>query len=126
MRSFAAAPILALAVASCAPAAPGPVSVAPEAASGAGTLMAVRPIAPQNDSGNDSAAWRAVLLAGVPDPAAATAPAAAPLAEFIVREDAGATLSIVQPNAADLRVGDRVFVAHPAALAGRASLIRAL
>jgi outer membrane lipoprotein SlyB len=125
MRSFAAAAILAVILASCAPVAPGPVSVAPAAASGAGTLVAVRPIAPQSDAVKD-AAWRAALLDGVPDPAGTAAPAGAPLAEFIVREDAGATLSIVQPNEAQLRVGDRVFVAHPAAPDGRASLIRAL
>ena len=32
------------------------------------------------------------------------------LVEFIVRADDGATLSIVQPNDADLRTGDRVLV----------------
>jgi hypothetical protein len=43
-----------------------------------------------------------------------------------VREDAGATLSIVQSNAAGLHVGDRVLVLRRAAGDGRASLTRVL
>ncbi len=110
-----------LAVAACAAvspsAAPGPAA----SAKGAATVLAVRPILAA-DSGQD-AAWRSVLLDGAPG---LDGPPPAGLAEFIVREDGGATVSIVQSNAAGLHPGDRVVVTHPAASEGRASLIRLL
>jgi hypothetical protein len=89
--------------------------------------MTVRPIVavdPGGNGGADTAGWRAALLNGAPS-ATDSAPTAV-LAEFIVREDAGATLSIVQSNAAGLHVGDRVVVIRRAADAGRASLTRVL
>jgi hypothetical protein len=112
-----------LAVASCAnvPPVAGPGAAA--SAGGAATVMAVRPIVAV-DTGADAAGWRAALLNGAPS-ATDSAPTAV-LAEFIVREDAGATLSIVQSNAAGLHVGDRVVVIRRAADAGRASLTRVL
>ena len=36
----------------------------------------------------------------------------APITEFIVRADDGATLSIVQSNKLDLRTGDRVVIRY--------------
>ncbi len=111
-----------LAVASCA-AVPQSQAPAPSAsASGAATVLAVRPIM-ATGADQDGAAWRSVLLDGAAGPGQPQGPA---LAEFIVREDAGATISIVQSNAAALHPGDRVMVAHPATSGGRAALIRLL
>jgi hypothetical protein len=110
-----------LAVASCAAVPPSAAPTPAASASGAATVLAVRPIAA--GAAAQDAAWRSVLLDGATGPGRPQEPA---LAEFIVREDAGATMSIVQSNAAGLRTGDRVVVAHPAASAGRASLVRLL
>jgi hypothetical protein len=110
-----------LAIASCAAVPPSPTPAAATEAKGTATVLAVRPIV-AGGAGQD-AAWRSLLLDGAPGP---SQPPLAALAEFIVREDAGPTISIVQSNAAGLQAGDRVIVAHPAALAGRASLIRLL
>jgi hypothetical protein len=127
MRFLAA--IAPLAVASCA-VAPAPAPTA-AAAAGAGTVLAVRPIAPAVAAGADGGAWRAALLDQASDSGGGASPAGAPLAEFIVREDDGATLSIVQPvgaqpESAGLHAGDRVVMTHPAGLAGRPTLARLL
>ncbi len=106
-----------LAIASCAAVPPAPAPAA--SAKGAATVLAIRPIV----AAGQDAAWRNLLLDGAPGPTQPPPPA---LAEFIVREDAGPTISIVQSNAAGLQVGDRVVVAHPTASAGRASLMRLL
>jgi outer membrane lipoprotein SlyB len=113
-----------LAVASCAAAPPSPAPAATAAAKGVATVLAVRPIVAAG--AGQAAAWRSVLLDGAAGGAGPEGAPAAGLAEFIVREDAGPTISIVQSNAAGLQPGDRVVVAHPAAAAGRASLIRLL
>jgi hypothetical protein len=110
--------LLAAAACTAVPNAPAPVSASQ--AAGVGTVLVVRPIAealPQ-----DGAAWRAALLSGAADSPGASPAAGTTLAEFIVREDTGATLSIVQPNAAGLHPGDRVTVIRPGASPGRASL----
>jgi len=114
---------LLLAAASCAPGAPGPATGTSAAAIGAATVLAVRPIAPV--AGSDAGGWRAALLNSAGE-STAPAPPAASLAEFIVRVDDGATLSIVQANADGLRVGDRVTLARPAAGIGSPRLVRPL
>ena len=48
------------------------------------------------------------LLGGDTSPAASDAS----MAEFILREDDGATISIVQDNGLGLRAGDRVAIVH--------------
>jgi hypothetical protein len=123
--------LLLLAPASCA-VAPAPAPPAAATAAGTATVLTVRPIAPAVAAGADGGAWRATLLSTAGDPGAGTAPppnappANTPLAEIIVRQDDGATLSFVQANAPALRAGDRVLIAHPAALAGRPTLVRLL
>jgi outer membrane lipoprotein SlyB len=114
---------LAFAAASCAPVAPVPATGTSAAAIGAATVLAVRPIAPA--AGSEAGGWRAALLNGAGE-SSGPAPAAASLAEFIVRVDDGATLSIVQANADALRVGDRVTLARPAAAIGSPRLVRPL
>jgi hypothetical protein len=109
-----------LAVAACVSVPASPVSVAPSAAPGAGTVLVVRPIA--EAAAGDGAAWRAALLNGSADAAGTPPPTGAALAEFIVREDTGATFSIVQSNGGGLHPGDRVTVVHPRAAPGRAML----
>jgi hypothetical protein len=111
---------------SCA-ALPQPGAPAPSAsglgAVGGATVLAVRPIVPAVAAG-DAGAWRALMLDGATDSASPAGTAA--LAEFIVRLDSGPTLSIVQPQAAGPRVGDRVDVAHSPSGTGRATLVRLL
>ena len=58
-----------------------------------------------------SAPWRAALLAAASTGGSAT-DRTAPLTEFIVRADDGATLSIVQANQLNLRAGDRVVIRY--------------
>jgi hypothetical protein len=114
---------LPFAVASCAPVAVAPATGTSTAAIGAATVLAVRPIAPV--AADDAGGWRSALLNGVSE-SSGPAPPAASLAEFIVRVDDGATLSIVQPNAGGLRVGDRVTLAPPSAATGSPRLVRPL
>ncbi len=133
MRPFPASPrmvpghlvalALLLAVAGCATVAPVPPPPASASAGGVGRVLAVRPI---DGAAIDDAAWRAALLDGASDPAGPVPQAPASLAEFIVREDAGAIVSIVQSNAAGLRAGDRVVITHPATAPGRVGLARLL
>jgi hypothetical protein len=55
--------------------------------------------------------WRAALLATASGGSDAN-DRPAPLTEFIVRADDGATLSIVQSNKLDLHTGDRVVIRY--------------
>jgi outer membrane lipoprotein SlyB len=84
--------------AGCAPA-PPPVAVAPPEAANLGVIVSMRAIPPQS---NASAA-----VLGAVGSAAAVAPGAGPAYEFIVREDNGQTVSVVQSNDQKLRPGDR-------------------
>ena len=54
--------------------------------------------------------WRRVLLVDAGTRGSENGAKALPLVEFIVRTDAGSTLSIVQANDLDLRSGDRVVI----------------
>ena len=86
-------------IAGCAPANPPKVAVQPTAA---GTILSMRPVEPHAGV----APLRAALLtdgSGQDDDNRA-------LVEFIVRADDGATLSIVQSNAAGFRKGDHVII----------------
>jgi hypothetical protein len=123
LASSLIAVVLLFAAASCAPMAPAPATGTSAAVAGGATVLAVRPIAPV--AGDADGGWRAALLDGASESGSPT-PAGASLAEFIVRVDDGATLSIVQPNVAGLRVGDRVTLARPAAATGSPRLVRPL
>jgi outer membrane lipoprotein SlyB len=70
-----------------------------------GTILSMRKVAVP--AGQD--AWRK-LLVGSGDTQRAGDSNAAPLTEFIVRTDAGTTLSIVQANTLGFHPGDRVVV----------------
>lgn len=78
-------------------------AVAPAAQSISGTILSLRPVAVNGSQ----EPWRTALLG---DAIVAGARSDAPLTEFIVRADTGATLSIVQPNQAAFRQGDRVTI----------------
>lgn len=99
-------------IAGCAPAinatapAPGSSSVP----FSAGTILSMRAVA----TPAGSAPWRAALLAAASGTGGAGSNSAAPLIEFIVRADDGATLSIVQSNNLDLHKGDRVVIRYEA------------
>jgi hypothetical protein len=100
-------------IAACAPtggAAPAQPATTPSAATTGGTILWVRNVvAPDKDN-----SWRALLVNNaVASPATADSEAA-PLMEFIVRTDNGATLSVVQTNAIGLRPGDRVVILRDA------------
>ena len=110
---------LLLATAGCA-VTPTPPPVATSPATGIGTILAIRQIAVP--AASKGAAWRAALLDGAADGNGAAPAAAASLAEFIVREDTGATLSIVQSNADGHNPGDRITVIRPLASPGRARI----
>ena len=73
----------------------------------AGTILSMRAI----DASAGSAPWRAALLAAASGGSGGGAPPA-PLTEFIVRADDGATLSIVQSNKLDLHTGERVVIRY--------------
>ena len=85
----------------CAPANPSKVAVQPTPV-GTGTILSMRAVQPHPDV----EPLRAALLTegrGQSDDNRA-------MVEFIVRADDGATLSIVQSNAAGFRNGDRVVI----------------
>jgi hypothetical protein len=113
---------LPLVAASCASAPPASPPGVPAAAVGAATVLTVRPIAATG--ADDAPGWRSALLNGASESGAP--PPTGALAEFIVRADDGATLSIVQPNDAGLHVGDRVTLARPSAATGSPRLVRQL
>ncbi len=101
--------LAALVLSSCAPPAPqagAPSFAAGPGAAGSGTVLVVRKVLVV--AGAD-AAWRARLLreaAAAPDAALG----AAPLAEIIVRTDAGGVISVVQPADMDFTSGERVGI----------------
>jgi TOBE domain len=70
------------------------------------TVAAVRPIRPLAPAGGDTQA--AILAAMSVSPAVAAAGGSS--SEIVVRTDGGETLSVVQPNSADLTPGERVII----------------
>ncbi len=81
-------------------------SPAPQSAPfSAGTILSMRAVS----TSTGSAPWRAALLAAASGSSGGS-DSPAPLTEFIVRADDGATLSIVQSNKLDLHTGDRVVI----------------
>jgi len=109
-----------LATAGCATVGPGPSPTAPPLTAGTGTVLTVRPIVAD---WTDGGAWRAAMLDGAVASPAAPRPPGAALAEFIIREDTGATISIVQTNTDGLRRGGRVQITRPSSATGRPGLI---
>ena len=116
---------VALAVASCAPVTPpagtpaAAFGVPPGA--GSGTVLVVRSIAAV--AGADEA-WRERLLrdaVAAPGATTDTQQAGAPLAEIIVRTDAGGLISVVQPATTGVAPGQRVAIGGAS---GAASLSR--
>lgn len=107
MKQFAAALAALLGLAACTGA--NPAAVAPAAVSrapvrpAAGVIVSARPVAAARAGGVEGS-----ILGAVGAPAAGGAGAAA--CEFIVREDDGRTLSVVQAPAAGLQPGRRVVV----------------
>lgn len=98
-------------MAGCAPATPvatAPAPASPSVPFSAGTILSMRAVA----TPDSAAPWRAALLAAASGSGGAGTDSPAPLTEFIVRADDGATLSIVQSNKLDLRKGDRVVIRY--------------
>jgi hypothetical protein len=103
------------------PAPPAVAAAAPDAgqAEPYGVIVAARRLPPGGGAAGD---MRATVLAALGTGAAAAGPAAAlPALEFIVRDTAGRTVSVVQDNPQQLRPGDRVAIRR----AGRTELVRA-
>jgi outer membrane lipoprotein SlyB len=73
----------------------------------AGVILSMRAVAAPSD-----ATWRTALLADANVTTIANDSAARPMIEFIVRDDTGATISVVQSNALGLNVGDHVTILH--------------
>ena len=93
-----------VAVTGCAkPSEVGHTAAAPVTNSLAGTILTLRTVAARGSQ----EPWRAALMS---DATTSTAPDTAPLTEFIVRADNGATLSIVQRNEPPFHQGDRVVI----------------
>lgn len=92
-------------LAGCAPQHPAPLAAAPApvAPGRLGVIVAERALRP------DAAGMRSTILATLGD-AQVRPVAAVPEVEFIVREDDGQTLSVVQDNPQQLRPGERVAV----------------
>jgi outer membrane lipoprotein SlyB len=108
--------------AGCAPARPPapPVIAVPAAAvsDAYGVIVAARPLPPGGGAAGD---MRATVLAALGAAAAGGPAAAHPALEFIVRDAAGRTVSVVQDNPQQLRPGDRVAIRR----AQRTELVRA-
>ena len=81
-----------------------------------GVILSLRAVTTRSDQ----AAWRVALLADAGGAATPVASDNGSLTEFIVRVDAGATISVVQTNEAGFHAGDRVVVLHD----GRTHLAR--
>ena len=90
-----------------APLATNPSPAPPSTPFSAGTILSMRAVS----TSTGSAPWRAALLAAASGSSGGSDPPA-PLTEFIVRADDGATLSIVQSNKLDLHTGDRVVIRY--------------
>lgn len=94
-------------IAGCAPQpviAPKSQSIVPPPTAANATILSMRKVV-ANGNGN---AWRGALLGNSSGGAAKTDPQST--VEFIVRADDGATLSIVERNAANFHPGDRVVI----------------
>jgi outer membrane lipoprotein SlyB len=86
-----------------------PATTGRSAAAFHGTIVSVRAIAPQAAAGDP----RASIIGAI---GARPGTAAAPAVEIIIRGDAGQTISVVQANDADYRVGQQITVTpgdHP-------------
>ena len=98
-------------MAGCAPATPvATAPVSPSVPFSAGTILSMRAVS--TPPGSAPAPWRAALLAAATGTGNTANDPSAPLIEFIVRADDGATLSIVQSNNLDLHKGDRVVIRY--------------
>lgn len=71
-----------------------------------GTIVSMRPVT-ETDAGNP---LQAVLLADASGAAPPSNAAGRPIMEFIVRQDDGGIISVVQSNEAGFRPGDRVSI----------------
>jgi len=92
-----------LALAACTPVAP-PAPASP-AATAQGVIVSLRP-SPAPGGGD----VRANILGAIG--ATGPAPHGTAATEFIIRQDDGQTISVVQPNTANLRPGDHVRLTH--------------
>ena len=100
-------------LAGCAPTTPvatAPPPGSPSVPFNSGTILSLRAVAAP--IGTAPAPWRAALLAAASGTGSKRSDPSAPLIEFIVRVDDGATLSIVQTNNLDLHKGDRVVIRY--------------
>jgi outer membrane lipoprotein SlyB len=113
-----AAPWAVIGLVGCAPAHTLPLSPVPVASSapdpggdsGYGVIVTERPIQSGLDGSRDI---RSVIMATLGNVTPGTA-ASPPTTEFIVREDGGRTISVVQGNPQQLRPGDRVVIEYGA------------
>jgi outer membrane lipoprotein SlyB len=122
MTRFALVLAALVGVSACAPGATSPTQPGPIGGAGRGSygvIVSCRPIEAAAGGGD----VRGVILGAVGGPAGSGAGqgAAEAVFEFIVREDNGQTLSVVQTNAAGLRPGERVVLS----MSPRARLSRA-
>ena len=86
---------------------PAPASVrAPP--SREGIILSMRPVTMRGDR----AQWGVALLAAASGTTAAGGDSQRPPTEFIVRTDAGSTISVVQTNEFGFHPGDRIIVLH--------------
>jgi outer membrane lipoprotein SlyB len=83
-------------------------AVAHPSASREGTILSMRPVTLRSNR----APWSIALLATASGAMAVGDDASRELTEFIVRTDAGSTISIVQTNELGFRPGDRILVLH--------------
>jgi outer membrane lipoprotein SlyB len=101
-----------LGIAGCAPAVTntaGPAAAtARSVPSSEGTILSMRPVRVRGDR----VPWRAALLADASSATTAGDDGNSDLTEFIVRTDAGSTISVVQANELGFRPGDRVTILH--------------
>jgi outer membrane lipoprotein SlyB len=113
MRLTGCACLLALlGIAGCSQAvtnATGPVAAAPRAEPPrAGTILSMRPVTLRDDR----APWHVALLAAASGSTPAGGDAGRKPTEFIVRTDAGTTISVVQTDEFGFRPGDRIIILH--------------
>lgn len=119
LSRFAAGAVCLASVGGCTPArGPAPLAGARVAPAGGadGVIVAERPLRPGTAGIGD---MRTMILATLGDTAL---PATAAATEFVVREDSGRMISVVQDNPERLRPGERVTIR----LVPRARLIRAV
>ena len=107
-----------LGTASCATPSPPVAAIPATPPPNHGVIVSMRPIADSAPAGPD---MRATILGAVGHADAARASLLHAAYEFIIREDDGRTLTVVQTNEAQLRPGDRIALS----LAARTRLTRA-